>query len=354
MVYFNFNMRKVLKFLLLTAVVFYLLDAGVDAGKSRRRRKKDRRSKRTDAEKEARRNRKERKTREENFGTEVNETKQPFPTLVQLLRLQQLQGHKDKLERPKIQPYNYEEFADTMVQRYMDKRNEKPTQSEEIATVLPVVNARVDFLIKREKSKHFYEPDLTTSSVPATQLGLVTVHSARGKYGLHSRPDPVFGRLIHVIDAERSNSNFGCGTAIANKHEIPQNGEPWIALIQRGHCAFFRKIKLAERNNASAVIIYDHKEGEVPKMNTIGTNIVSLAISKHDGRKVARLADSGTKVVVNIDVAIPTSDSTTTPDNSVHERLLSTEGNSSVTNNGAIITTLFAAIIAVLFQTMTS
>jgi len=93
-------------------------------------------------------------------------------------------------------------------------------------------------------------------------------HRTIGKFGYHSEQKNVVGRLVHVQDPGL-NSNLGCAGGVANKHEIPKD-EPWIALIRRGKCYFFNKIKLAELNNASAVVIYDNKRGRPQVMNTAG------------------------------------------------------------------------------------
>lgn len=89
-----------------------------------------------------------------------------------------------------------------------------------------------------------------------------------GKFGFHSPTRRVRGRVVHVADPGLS-SNFGCAHGIENRHEIPSD-EPWIALIKRGKCYFFNKIKLGERHKASAVVIYDDTNGKIQVMNTLG------------------------------------------------------------------------------------
>uniref|UniRef100_H2ZIF4 PA domain-containing protein n=1 Tax=Ciona savignyi TaxID=51511 RepID=H2ZIF4_CIOSA len=122
-----------------------------------------------------------------------------------------------------------------------------------------------------------------------------------GKFGHHSARQSIVGRVIHISDPGRGNTHHGCGHTMSNRHLIPKN-ETWVALIKRGHCYFFNKIKLGERYNASAVVIYDDKPGKIEVMNTIGTKIVSLMINHDDGIRFAALADSGIEVYMNITV----------------------------------------------------
>nr|CAB3264777.1 E3 ubiquitin-protein ligase RING finger protein 150 (PEN-1) [Phallusia mammillata] len=121
-----------------------------------------------------------------------------------------------------------------------------------------------------------------------------------GKFGFHSPTEMVRGKVVHVADPGRS-SNLGCAHSIKNEMEIPRD-EPWIALIKRGRCYFFNKIKLGERYQASAVVIYDDQDGKIQVMNTIGTHTISLMVSLDFGKKLAALADSGTATYLTIEV----------------------------------------------------
>ena len=93
------------------------------------------------------------------------------------------------------------------------------------------------------------------------------LHEARAKVGHHSKTENIEGKLIHILDRNKK-SHFGCSGAIANTGEIPID-RPWVALVERGKCYFFIKIRLAYLHNASGVIIYNNKE-ESHVMNTAG------------------------------------------------------------------------------------
>jgi len=65
-----------------------------------------------------------------------------------------------------------------------------------------------------------------------------------------------------------------------------------IALVKRGELTFIEKIKAAEQNGAAAVIVYDNEyESELIAMDTAGTHIPAVFISRRDGEKL--LAASG-------------------------------------------------------------
>ena len=90
----------------------------------------------------------------------------------------------------------------------------------------------------------------------------------KGEFGYHSPLKRIRGKLIHVQDTPKG-SHYGCANQIFNKEKIPKH-KPWVALISRGKCLFYIKIQLAQQYHASAVIIYDKKNEDVPVMNTVG------------------------------------------------------------------------------------
>uniref|UniRef100_F6SPQ8 PA domain-containing protein n=2 Tax=Ciona intestinalis TaxID=7719 RepID=F6SPQ8_CIOIN len=157
----------------------------------------------------------------------------------------------------------------------------------------------------RKQSKSYTVKKWTEANVTVgtkvDELSLSNLEQSLGKFGHHSRRENIVGRVIHITDPGLENSHHGCGHTMSNRHMIPNN-ETWVALIKRGYCYFFNKIKLGERYNASAVVIYDDKPGKIEIMNTIGTNVVSLMISHEAGIKFAKLADSGLNVYMNITV----------------------------------------------------
>ncbi|XP_039256061.2 uncharacterized protein LOC120332810 [Styela clava] len=125
----------------------------------------------------------------------------------------------------------------------------------------------------------------------------------KGKFGFHSPHSNVFGRIIHVSDAGFNDSHVGCSGKIANEEEVANVGGPWIALIARGKCKFFFKIKLAEKYGARAVIVYDTVPRRIVEvMRTIGTKIMSLMVNAADGGALVRKIEQGNKIYINISV----------------------------------------------------
>lgn len=78
-----------------------------------------------------------------------------------------------------------------------------------------------------------------------------------GQYNKASRLKPVEGQVIHVKDSD--NSHQGCKVPI----NAPK-GKKWIALIQRGGCGTGKKIRNAVKGNASAVVVYENRNGSLP------------------------------------------------------------------------------------------
>ncbi|KAL9973545.1 hypothetical protein ACROYT_G020016 [Oculina patagonica] len=74
---------------------------------------------------------------------------------------------------------------------------------------------------------------------------------------------------------------------------------PWIALIERGVCNFKEKISNAYKHNATAVIIYDHKDNkdEIIMSHTSADDIVAVSITKTLGEDLARALVNRTKAV---------------------------------------------------------
>ena len=96
-------------------------------------------------------------------------------------------------------------------------------------------------------------------------------HRAVARVGHQSKTEDVVGKLVHISDPNMQ-THYGCTEEIGNICEIPQN-RPWIALVERGKCRFFNKIRLAKLHNASAVIIYNH-EDKSEVMNTAGERVL--------------------------------------------------------------------------------
>lgn len=99
-------------------------------------------------------------------------------------------------------------------------------------------------------------------------------YSLVGNYGFHSPRTSLRGFGVLVKDPGQ-NSHFGCDSTIENKHQLRKDGSPWVAVLERGQCDFFYKIRLAKLHNASAVIIYNSVDTlELPIMNTVGKLLI--------------------------------------------------------------------------------
>ena len=76
-----------------------------------------------------------------------------------------------------------------------------------------------------------------------------------GRYGTTSRMDSEYGWVVHVRTED--NKTHGCTPPI----NVPKSKYKWVALVERGSCKFHKKIQNAAMvRNASAVVIYNHKE----------------------------------------------------------------------------------------------
>ena len=98
---------------------------------------------------------------------------------------------------------------------------------------------------------------------PETQQ-MRTDREDMGLYSISSRLESEWGMVVHVRTSD--NRTHGC-TPPTN---VPPK-ERWIALVERGHCKFHKKIfNAAVVKNASAVAIYNHEEGELLQMRQQG------------------------------------------------------------------------------------
>ncbi|XP_037087138.1 protein goliath-like, partial [Pollicipes pollicipes] len=109
----------------------------------------------------------------------------------------------------------------------------------------------------------------------------------------------VTGRLVHAR-SRNGTAHHGCDAVWENV--LPS--EPWVALVRRGLCNFDVKVENAYRNNASAVVIYDYKEGRNPHRIHLTSRhrntIVTIYIPKEQGEDLAYLTDSGIEVSMQI------------------------------------------------------
>lgn len=151
----------------------------------------------------------------------------------------------------------------------------------------------------------FYEEKEQTKYTTA-KLNITICYSQRkrcvslpedGIYGSHSPVKKASGWLYKLSD---SNLN---GCKIFQVHV----DKPWIALVRRGSCRFDEKITNAFKHNATAIIIYNTKESESPKMiNLNSRSIVSVSITKTLGeRLIEMMVLNNATLFVQVDVGSP-------------------------------------------------
>ncbi|XP_038063377.1 RING finger protein 150-like [Patiria miniata] len=81
-----------------------------------------------------------------------------------------------------------------------------------------------------------------------------------------------------------------------------RKGVQWIALVKRGNCTDTEKIKLAEKYNASGVVVFDNKPGS--ELYTIQNKgkIPAVLISAENGQRIVALVENGTSVTLHFEV----------------------------------------------------
>ncbi|KAI7935902.1 hypothetical protein MJO29_015205 [Puccinia striiformis f. sp. tritici] len=104
------------------------------------------------------------------------------------------------------------------------------------------------------------------------------IHASRpASFGPHfNNPEGQPMNLIPIeaylnSEKEEPSHRKGCPTTTTTSTEIPTHD--WIALIERGHCAFVEKVRYAQKLGASAVIVGDHH-------NSIATELTPFLFSK--------------------------------------------------------------------------
>ncbi|XP_055464102.1 E3 ubiquitin-protein ligase RNF133 [Psammomys obesus] len=86
---------------------------------------------------------------------------------------------------------------------------------------------------------------------------------------------------------------------------LPVNQEPWIALIERGGCAFTQKIKVASENGARGVIIYNFPgtgNQVFPMSHQAFEDTVVVMIGNLKGMEILHLIRKGVHVTVMVEV----------------------------------------------------
>ncbi|XP_026851987.2 RING finger protein 148 [Electrophorus electricus] len=120
-----------------------------------------------------------------------------------------------------------------------------------------------------------------------------------GIYGLDSPLQRAFGSVVLP-----SPDPLACFSNIS----FTVTQQPWIALIKRGNCSHAEKIRAAQEEGASAVVIYnvDGTGNETSTMSHPGTgSTVAIMIGNVLGTEIANLIKSGTEVYMDIKVAGP-------------------------------------------------
>ncbi|XP_017568865.2 RING finger protein 148 [Pygocentrus nattereri] len=120
-----------------------------------------------------------------------------------------------------------------------------------------------------------------------------------GVYGLDS---PLYAESGYV--ALPNSDSVACSPNIT----FAVNHKPWIALIKRGNCSHADKIRAAEQEGASAVVIYniDGTGNSTNPMSHPGTgSTVAIMIGNHMGRQITSLVESGTEVYMSLLVGNP-------------------------------------------------
>lgn len=275
----SFNIWSIVHALFLFCFLLYIVDTGVEARKHRKNKNKRIAIKKNSEGKlsrEARRHRRmERRVRHRKNKIADIDVSWTQPTLIQLFEKQRLKAQKtpDHLNSGFPIPIDEGYTQSHMIKQLRDKieqerskinNNNIPTESAHIPDYKSLPS-EFHLLVDYTTKGHHDIVETTSESRH------IKVHTGSGKFGIHSKSENVFGRLIHLEDAGRRSTHFGCGIDVENKHMLPKGNETWIALISRGHCPFFNKIRLAELLNASGVVIYDNNENsKTPEMFTLG------------------------------------------------------------------------------------
>lgn len=135
-----------------------------------------------------------------------------------------------------------------------------------------------------DEPKSFDEelPDLFTSAyiniTYKDKYGYKWERAEVGRYG-GGYIGPASGVLVHVSGDKNPDDHTGCSLPFrssSSDRQLPQPGEPWIALIKRGRCNFEVKVENAFRSKASGVLVYNDRDSK---------NLDKMKLSTDSGRK---------------------------------------------------------------------
>lgn len=148
------------------------------------------------------------------------------------------------------------------------------TNNANFATPPDGQNPRMQMYVWNISSTNFLLRVLQPASIARPYLAVLA------SFGPTLTKTPIIGNLI-LVDDGSANSSLGCQTLV-NGNAI--SGQ--IALIDRGTCSFFEKVKFAQDKGAKAAIIINNVIGNSITMGSnggTGVNIPAIMITKADG-----------------------------------------------------------------------
>nr|XP_057945810.1 E3 ubiquitin-protein ligase RNF128-like [Doryrhamphus excisus] len=123
-----------------------------------------------------------------------------------------------------------------------------------------------------------------------------------GIFGINSPLSSAAG--VVVLSNLSPTGPTGCGTDPV--YNVTTS--PWIALVKRGDCDFSKKINIARRHGASAVVVYnvDNSGNNTIRMaHSDALGIVSIMIGNKKGMEIVNLLNTGTEVRMVISMGNP-------------------------------------------------
>lgn len=118
----------------------------------------------------------------------------------------------------------------------------------------------------------YEEIDYTMAILNSSYPGSLDRPAELGKFS-EGHVGPASGLLVHV-QSVNTTTDHACSLPLRtmNGEALPAPGEPWIALIRRGHCSYEQKVENAYRSNASAVLIFNDRESPVLQKMRVSTH----------------------------------------------------------------------------------
>ncbi|XP_051008333.1 E3 ubiquitin-protein ligase RNF133 [Acomys russatus] len=126
--------------------------------------------------------------------------------------------------------------------------------------------------------------------------------SELGETGVFGRSS-ILKRVAGVVVPPEGKTQSACDPNTS--FILPKNKEPWIALIERGGCAFTQKIKVASENGARGVIIYNFPgtgNQVFPMSHQAFEDTVVVMIGNLKGMEILHLIQKGVYVTVMVEV----------------------------------------------------